>query len=141
MDSVYEEDNNSVFGHNNNLHDKLSEPMSSESSRQRSPSLPVVASGGIARSRSPSLPAQAPSSTPVGAVAKRSYTDRSDSGISDCSNHSSGLLTSFSTPWLIQEEDESGSSDIPATALTNGSLHPAGGTTVGPQSGVVSVKK
>lgn len=34
------------------------------------------------------------------------YTDRSDSGISNCSH--SSLLDSFSKPWLIHEEDESG---------------------------------
>ena len=33
------------------------------------------------------------------------YTDRSDSGISDCSH--SSLLGSFNKPWLIHEEDES----------------------------------
>ena len=135
MDSVCEEDNNSVFSHG-----------STKESRQRSPSLPVVTTNpavlnGIhnmllpaavvtssARTRSPSLPA---SGGPPMSNARRTYTDRSDSGISDCSNHSSALLSSLNTPWLIQEEDESGCNDTTTTSstgLTNGThlIHSGG---------------
>lgn len=128
MDSLCEEETNgSVFG--------------SGPARIRSPSLPVVSAtgappgGGIGRSRSPSLPAEAagksvaqlqqhearpysPSST------RRSYTDRSDSGISDCSNHSSSLAMTC-MPTRIQEEDD----DEITALLTNGSVSsPLGGS-------------
>ena len=54
------------------------------------------------------------------------YADRSDSGISDCSNHSSMLLSGSFMPTLIQEEEDEESSN---TVLTNGStVRFAGGT-------------
>lgn len=145
MDSVCEVDNNSVFSHGSTIE-----------SRQRSPSLPVVTTNpavlnGIhnmllpaavvtssARTRSPSLPASG--GPPMSNARTRTYTDRSDSGISDCSNHSSALLSSLNTPWLIQEEDESGCNDTTTTSstgLTNGHVIHSGGESNGINGGSI----
>ena len=80
----------------------------------------IICRCDVIGTRSSILPA---SGGPPMSNAKRTYTDRSDSGISDCSNHSSALLSSLNTPWLIQEEDESGCNDTSTTSsngLTNG---------------------
>jgi len=108
--------------------------------------LPAAVVTSSARTRSPSLPASGghPMSN-----ARRTYTDRSDSGISDCSNYSSALFSSLNTPWLIQEEDESGCNDTTTTSstgLTNGThlIHSGGesnginGGGIKAASGVVS---
>jgi hypothetical protein len=79
------------------------------------------------------------SSGPVSASSSRRvyYADRSDSGISDCSNHSSTLLSGTHMPTLIQEEEDDEFYNSPAL-ITNGcssSSSPAGGTSLAPKSG------
>ena len=147
MDSLSEEDH-SVFrpikaggGDSSLTAHNLNNNNNDPTARHRSPSLPVVStSGGIARSRSPSLPVNpnspetttAASSVATGldrSVSCRSYTDRSDSGVSDCSRHSSSLLSSVlgaTGRLVIEEEDETGSgtgstTDINHVSMTNGS--------------------
>lgn len=139
MDSLCEEDQGSVFSSGSSSRiatTSLTSPTNGADpvTRIRSPSLPVVthpcqsSNPGIARSRSPSLPATGPaielpdrSPAPVSVASPRRvyYADRSDSGISDCSNHSSTLLSGSHMPTLIQEEedDEYCSSE---SGLTNG---------------------
>lgn len=163
MDSLCEEEHGSVFsgssgGSGSRLAtSSLTAPTNgadpATSPRIRSPSLPVVthpcqSSGsstpGIARSRSPSLPVtdlmSDRSSGPVSASSSRRvyYADRSDSGISDCSNHSSTLLSGTHMPTLIQEEEDDEFCNSPAL-ITNGcsssSSSPAGGTSLAPKSG------
>ena len=136
MDSVFEEDGSTVFSSPPNsplLSRSVNLLLANENgARNRSPSLPVATSPQhpvtIARSRSPSLPmsnktnrmddsndlSSAEPSERQSRIdlcghrttnrSNSAYTDRSDSGISDCSH--SSLLSSFSKPWLIHEEDE-----------------------------------
>ena len=143
MDSLCEEDNGSVFSNSPRTTSSLLAPANGDPvARIRSPSLPVVShpsqssTAGIARSRSPSLPASETGSNcpltneaPVGSNSPRRayYADRSDSGISDCSNHSSMLLSGSYMPALIQEEEDETCTEI--SGLTNGSVRFAGGTT------------
>lgn len=131
--------------------------------RIRSPSLPVVShpsqscssTPGIARSRSPSLPASGPdvsvspersvdglSASQSGTSTPRRayYADRSDSGISDCSNHSSMLLSGSYMPALIQEEEDENCTEMSGNFnLTNGStaVHLTGGTSLASKSNCV----
>ena len=139
MDSLSEEDHSSVFrpiksGGDNSL--TTHNPTNDPTARHRSPSLPVVSTtGGIARSRSPSLPVSPNSPETVAvldrSVSCRSYSavsDRSDSGVSDCSRHSSSLLSSVfgaTGQLVIQEEDEGSSgstADLNHDSMTNGSI-------------------
>ncbi|XP_057379752.2 myosin light chain kinase, smooth muscle-like [Daphnia carinata] len=144
MDSLCEEEQGSVFSSGSSSRmvatSSLTAPTNGADpvTRIRSPSLPVVthpcqSSGstpGIARSRSPSLPATGPAielpdrSPPatinVNSSPRRAYyADRSDSGISDCSNHSSMLLSGSYMPALIQEEEDDEYCGN-ESALTNG---------------------
>lgn len=138
MDSLSEEDNSSVFRPIKSGDNSLTthNPTNDPTARHRSPSLPVVSTtGGIARSRSPSLPVSPNSPETVTvldrSVSCRSYSavsDRSDSGVSDCSRHSSSLLSSVfgaTGQLVIQEEDEGSSgstTDLNHDSMTNGSI-------------------
>lgn len=143
MDSLCEEEQGSVFSSGSSSRfatSSLTAPTNGADpvTRIRSPSLPVVthpcqspgSSPGIARSRSPSLPATGPAielpdrSPPATISVNNSprrvyYADRSDSGISDCSNHSSTLLSGSHMPTLIQEEEDDEHCGT-ESALTNG---------------------
>ena len=132
MDSLCEEDHGSVFSGSNNSNDTIG-----VAARLRSPSLPVVGShppnttalpppsGGIARSRSPSLPVtesvgdvQSVQAAAASGGRRSYYADRSDSGISDCSTHSSTLLSTSHMP--IQEEEDENGVDLVVVGLMNG---------------------
>lgn len=138
MDSLCEEDQGSVFGGSTNSVTSRTNSSNVESiARLRSPSLPVVTQQpptGIARSRSPSLPVTEGQSAETGTHSPRRsyYADRSDSGISDCSTHSSTLLSGSHMPTLIQEEEDESCTDT-NDLLTNGSSSlrvTGGGSTV-----------
>lgn len=145
MDSLCEEDNGSVFSSNSHSRatsSNLLAPINGDQvTRIRSPSLPVVthpsqsSSPVITRSRSPSLPAAVaedpltPDGNAVQSPRRPYYADRSDSGISDCSNHSSMLLSGSYMPALIQEEEDENCIEN-GSVLTNGSVRFAGGTSL-----------